>query len=432
MNPYENLQLATRALRVNKLRSALTMLGIVVGVAAVVCMVSVGAGAQAAVSERIRTLGANLLLVMPGALSSGGARLESGTQPTLTEEDAAAIRRQLNVLVAAPLLSRSMPLVAGDRNWMTLVAGINPDYLVAREWQLAAGRSFTDGEIRSAAKVAMVGSIIAEELFEGRVGVGETLRIGNVPFTVIGVLEKKGLGAAGRSQDDVVFIPLPTAKSRVLGAVRGITRDALDFISIKLSDASAIPGAEAEIEALLRQRHRIRGDAPNDFRIENPADVLNVREIFGPGPRHSVDRDSLGFVACRRHQHHEYYAGVGDRTYPRDRFTNGGRRQTPRYSTAILDRSDDFGADWGAHRRLAGSDCRGGDRCSGRLADLDRPMGDRRGVRICRPCGNLVRPLSRPPRRSTRPDRGITLRIARKWICPHLLALLKCFRSGGG
>ena len=278
MNPYENLRLATRALRVNKLRSALTMLGIVVGVAAVVCMVSVGAGAQAAVSERIRTLGANLLLVMPGALSSGGARLESGTQPTLTEEDAAAIRRQLNVLVAAPLLSRSMPLVAGDRNWMTLVAGINPDYLVAREWQLAAGRSFTDGEIRSAAKVAMVGSIIAEELFEGRVGVGETLRIGNVPFTVIGVLEKKGLGAAGRSQDDVVFIPLPTAKSRVLGAVRGITRDALDFISIKLSDASAIPGAEAEIEALLRQRHRIRGDAPNDFRIENPADVLNVRE----------------------------------------------------------------------------------------------------------------------------------------------------------
>jgi putative ABC transport system permease protein len=278
MNPLESLRLATRALRVNKLRSALTMLGIVVGVAAVVCMVSVGAGAQAEVSERIRTLGANLLLVMPAALSSGGARLESGTQPTLTEEDAAAIRRELaDVQVAAPLLSHSMPLVAGNRNWVSLVAGINPDYLVAREWQVADGRSFTGDEIGSAAKVAVVGSVIIEQLFEGRAGIGEAFRIGNVPFTVIGVLERKGLGAAGRSQDDVVFIPLPTAKSRVLGAVRGTTRDALDFISIKISDAGAMPEAEGKIEALLRQRHRIRGDVPSDFRIENPADVLTAR-----------------------------------------------------------------------------------------------------------------------------------------------------------
>ena len=278
MNVLDSLQLATRALRVNKLRSALTMLGIVVGVAAVVCMVSVGAGAQAEVSERIRTLGANLLLVMPGALNSGGARLESGTQPTLTEEDAAAIRRALaDVQVAAPLLSHAMPLVAGNRSWTTLVAGINPDYLVAREWQLAAGRSFTGSELETAAKVAIVGSIIVDELFEGRAGFGETFRIGNVPFTVIGVLDKKGLGPAGRSQDDVVFIPLSTAKSRVLGAVHGTTRDALDFISIKVADASAIPDVQADIEALLRQRHRIRADAPSDFRIENPADVLNAR-----------------------------------------------------------------------------------------------------------------------------------------------------------
>ena len=278
MNPLESLRLATRALRVNKLRSALTMLGIVVGVAAVVCMVSVGAGAQAEVSERIRTLGANLLLVMPGAVRFGGARLESGTQPTLTEEDAAAIRRELgDVQVAAPLLSHSMPLVAGNRNWMSLVAGINPDYLVAREWQVADGRSFTGDEIGSAAKVAVVGSVIIEQLFEGRAGIGEAFRIGSVPFTVIGVLERKGLGAAGRSQDDVVFIPLPTAKSRVLGAVRGPTRDALDFISIKVSDAGAMPEVEGKIEALLRQRHRIHGDVPSDFRIENPADVLTAR-----------------------------------------------------------------------------------------------------------------------------------------------------------
>jgi putative ABC transport system permease protein len=278
MNSLESLRIATRALRANKLRSALTVLGVVVGVAAVVCMVSVGAGAQAEVSEKIRTLGANLLLVMPGARNSGGARLESGTQPTLAEEDAAAIRRELvGAQVAAPLLSRSMPLVAANKNWVTVVAGIHADYLVAREWQVVSGRGFTGNEIASAAKVAIVGSVIIEELFEGREGVGETLRIGNVPFTVIGVLDKKGLGAAGRSQDDVVFIPLPTAKSRVLGAVRGTTRDALDFISIKVSDAAAMSEVEREIEALLRQRHRIRGDAPSDFRIENPADVLTAR-----------------------------------------------------------------------------------------------------------------------------------------------------------
>jgi putative ABC transport system permease protein len=126
--------------------------------------------------------------------------------------------------------------------------------------------------------VAIVGSVIVEELFDGRAGVGETLRIGSVPFTVIGVLDKKGLGAAGRSQDDVVFIPLLTAKSHVLGAVHGITREALDFISIKVSDATAMSKMQQETEALLRQRHRIRGDAPSDFTIENPADVLTARE----------------------------------------------------------------------------------------------------------------------------------------------------------
>ena len=278
MSALESLRIAMRALRANKLRSVLTVLGIVVGVGAVVCMVSVGAGAQAEVSEKIRTLGANLLFVLPGAKNSGGARLKSGTQPTLTEEDAASIRRELvNVQVAAPLLSRSMPLVATNRNWVTVVAGINADYLVAREWQIASGRSFTSDEITSGTKVAIVGSVIVEELFNGRAGIGETFRIGSVPFTVIGVLDRKGLGAAGRSQDDVVFIPLSAAKSRVLGAVRGTTREALDFISIKVSDASAMPEIERELEALLRQRHRIRGDAPSDFRIENPADVLFAR-----------------------------------------------------------------------------------------------------------------------------------------------------------
>ena len=279
MNGLEGSRIALRSLCANKLRSGLTMLGVIVGVAAVVCVVSVGAGAQEEVTEKIRTLGANLLLVMPGARSAGGAKLEAGTLASVTEDDAAAIRRQLrDVQVAAPLLSRTMHLVAGNRNWMTLVAGINADYLVAREWSIAAGRTFAADELETGAKVAIVGSDIVDELFDGRSGVGETLRIGNVPFTIIAVLDKKGLGAAGRSQDDVVFIPLAAAKSRVLGAVRGATRQALDFISIKVVDATAMAETKDAIESLLRQRHRLRGEAPDDFRIENPSDVLTARE----------------------------------------------------------------------------------------------------------------------------------------------------------
>jgi putative ABC transport system permease protein len=171
-----------------------------------------------------------------------------------------------------------MHLVAGNKNWVTLVAGVNADYLAAREWRIETGRPFAAEELASGAKVAIVGSVIVEELFDGRSGIGETLRIGNVPFTIIAVLDQKGPGAAGRSQDDIVFIPLAAAKSRVLGAVRGNTREALDFISIKLSNAEAIPEARTDIEALLRQRHRIRADAPSDFRIENPMDVLATRE----------------------------------------------------------------------------------------------------------------------------------------------------------
>ena len=278
MNLLESLTIAVRSLCVNKLRSALTALGIIVGVAAVVCMISVGAGAQADVAEKIRALGANLLVVMPGAQSSSGARLEAGTQATLTEEDASAIRRELNdVLVAAPLLAHSAHIVARGKNWATNVAGITTDYLIAREWRLSSGRPFTESELEIGQKVAIVGSVIVKELFDGAPSLGETIRIGNVPFTIIAVLENKGEGV-GRSQDDVVFIPLSAGKSRVLGAVRGVTREALDFIAVKVSDPVAIPEVKGQLEALLRQRHRLRSDAASDFRIENPMDVLATRQ----------------------------------------------------------------------------------------------------------------------------------------------------------
>jgi putative ABC transport system permease protein len=279
VNIWVSLRFAWRALRVHKMRSILTILGIIVGVAAVVCMVSVGLGAQAQVSEKIRTLGANLLVLTPGAQASGGARLEAGTQHTLTEEDALAIRKDIaSVQVAAPVLSRRTQIVAGNKNWSSLVAGVKTDYLIAREWPIIDGRPFTADELQSGAKVAVVGDVIADELFKGQAPIGQTLRIGNVPFTIVGVLDKKGQGAMGRNQDDVVFIPLSAAKSRVLGAVRGNTREALDFIVIKIADAAAMPQAQKDIKTLVRQRHQLRKDVPDDFNIENPSEILSARE----------------------------------------------------------------------------------------------------------------------------------------------------------
>lgn len=279
MTYLENIKTGLGALRANPMRSALTILGIVIGVAAVICMMSVGMGAQSDVAEKIRTLGANLLLVRPGAQMTGAARMEVGTAHTLTEDDAAAIRREVGgVQLAAPLLSHSAHLVAGDRNWTSLVAGVLDDYLLAREWHLRSGRAFTADESSGGRMVAIIGADIARQLFDSRPALGETLRIGQVPFTVIGILDRKGQGSAGISQDDVVFIPLSTAQSRVLGAVRGGRREALDFIMVKCTDVSVMAKVAQGITALLRQRHRVMWDSPDDFTIQNPADVLTARE----------------------------------------------------------------------------------------------------------------------------------------------------------
>jgi putative ABC transport system permease protein len=159
-----------------------------------------------------------------------------------------------------------------------LVAGVNTDYLIAREWPVIAGRPFSSDEIQGSAKVALIGEVIHQELFGGKNPVGETIRVGNVPFTIVGLLDKKGEGAMGRNQDDLVFIPLSTAKSRVLGSVRGNSRDALDFIVVKVSDGAAVSRVRENLGPLLRQRHQLPKGAPDDFSIENPTDVLGARE----------------------------------------------------------------------------------------------------------------------------------------------------------
>ena len=278
MRPSDCLRVGWQALRVNTGRSLLTTLGVVVGVAAVICTMSIGAGAEDEVAETLRTLGANLLAVTPGAANARGVRMEAGGRRNLTEGDAAAICRELpEVQIAAPLVSKRLQVIAGSRNWSTLVAGVTPDYLDAREWSAAEGRLFDSADLDGGAKVAIVGSKVANALFDDRPAVGETIRIGKVPAIIIAVLSPKGSGAAGRSQDDVVFVPLSMAKSRLIGTANRGTRDSLDLISVKVADSAELPEAKSQIETLLRRRHRLRGDAPDDFSVEDPADILHAR-----------------------------------------------------------------------------------------------------------------------------------------------------------
>jgi putative ABC transport system permease protein len=259
------------------MRSVLTTLGIIIGVAAVIIMVSVGAGAEAQVEELIRSLGANLIIVLPGTTTSAGVRLGHGTRLTLTEEDAAAIQREIqSVHVAAPSVRGGGQVVFGNLNWSTLIYGVTPEYLVAREWEIAAGRGFTRDEVKGAAKVALLGETVVENLFSGGNPIGQIIRIKRVPFRVIGVLRGKGQTPLGQDQDDTIMIPLSTAKKRVLGG-RRVSGKSVGAVVVKVREAEFVQDTEEQIKALLRQRHRLRSSQDDDFFLRNLSQILETR-----------------------------------------------------------------------------------------------------------------------------------------------------------
>jgi len=271
---WASARIAVRALRVNKLRSALTMLGIVIGVGAVITMVAVGSGAQARVAEQIQSLGSNMIIVLSGSVLSGGARMGSGSQLTITEDDAWAIQRDIPAVVAAAPTSRgSAQVVYGNLNWATGLQGVTLEYFTTREWDVVDGRLFSLEEIEGASKVALLGQTVASSLFGEGDPLGQVIRIKNVPFTVIGLLERKGQTTFGQDQDDTVLIPLSTAKKKVLGASQANTRS-VGSIAVKVREARAMGDAELEIRGLLRQRHRLQNNQEDDFNIRNLTEVL--------------------------------------------------------------------------------------------------------------------------------------------------------------
>jgi len=279
MNVWECFRAAFRALQTNMLRSFLTMLGIIIGVSSVITMVAVGSGAQTRVIEQIQTLGANLLMVMPGVAREGGARLKSGSRHTLTEEDAEAIAQNVPLVsVAAPSIRNYVQVVSGNKNWNTTVNGTTAAYFVAREWPLAAGRYFLSGEQTSAAKVALLGQTIAKELFAGTDPVGQNIRIQNTPFEVIGTLAEKGTSGMGRDQDDIVFVPIAAAKTRLIGSAHAINRQSVNYVLVKATSSEAINTIAKQITTLLRVRHRITRSEPSDFRVTNPAAAMSAQK----------------------------------------------------------------------------------------------------------------------------------------------------------
>ncbi|MBI3452509.1 MAG: ABC transporter permease [Rhodospirillales bacterium] len=275
---FEAIRSALSALRANLLRSLLTMLGIVIGVAAVIAMVAVGAGARAQIAEQIRSLGSNLFVIVSGTITSGGVRLGSGSRLTLGDGDALAIEREIpSVQVAAPVYRGSAQVVAGNNNWSTVIMGVLPNYLEAREWEVIEGRPFTFEEADAAAKVALIGQTVALNLFGDEDPIDRPLRIRNVPFTIVGVLARKGQNTSGQDQDDVIMMPLNTAKRRVLGVSQANARS-VGAIMVKVRDGEDMAEAETEIRELLRQRHRLQANQDDDFWIRNLTEVAETRD----------------------------------------------------------------------------------------------------------------------------------------------------------
>jgi len=278
MTNRDAIMTAIDALRLHKLRSALTMLGIIIGVAAVIAMMAVGGGAREQVVAQIRSLGANLLIVMPGNITQGGVRLGSGAASTLTDEDAAAIAKEIPAVQAtAPYVRGNVQLIASGVNWSTTAFGVDLGWFEAREWDADSGRLFEPEEVARGAQVALVGQTVARTLYGGLDPVGQELRIRNVPFRIIGVMAKKGQSTWGQDQDDVVLIPLNTARQRVLGRNLANARS-VGSIYVKVRDGESLSGVEDEAKTLLRQRHRIQPGQEDDFSLRNLADIAATRE----------------------------------------------------------------------------------------------------------------------------------------------------------
>jgi len=277
MNVLETFFVAARALLRNKTRSFLTALGIIIGVAAVIAMVAMGEGAKANVAEAIASMGTNLLIVLPGSTSAGGARGGFGSQPTITWDDLKAIETELpSVKEAAPVLTSAVQMLSEDQNWTTRVSGTTPEYFDIRNWPMELGSRFTQSDIEGGSKTVILGQTVAEKLFGSNANpVGQMVRIKNIPFQVMGVAARKGQSASGMDYDDAAFVPYTTFAAKVQG---GLLKYLNGIIFVSASASAGTERATADITALLRDRHHLRAGVDDDFSIRNLSEIANAQE----------------------------------------------------------------------------------------------------------------------------------------------------------
>lgn len=267
------IRIALRALARNKMRSILTMLGIVIGVAAVIAMVAIGQGAQGQVQSQIASMGSNLLFVSAGSVNAGGVRMGSGATKTLVDGDVQAILRECQACAAAaPGSASSQQVVYGGQNWMTRINGTTPDYFTVRDWPFANGGTFSNDDIRTAANVAVIGETVRQNLFGGQEPTGQTIRIGTTPFIVVGVLIAKGQSGMGADQDDAVYIPITTLQKKITG------QNWLSYVMVSAVSQQASYGAQRQITAILHDRHKIQPGQENDFSVRNLADIAQLAD----------------------------------------------------------------------------------------------------------------------------------------------------------
>jgi putative ABC transport system permease protein len=279
MNALTALRSALRALAANALRSVLTMLGIIIGVAAVIAMIAVGQGATQRVQEQMKGLGSNIMLVLPGGVSQAGVRLGAQTRQRLTEEDAQAIALEIpEVQVAAPTSRTTGQLVWGNTNWGSTIIGVNNDYLEARDWPLQSGRMFDTAELAGSAKVAWVGATVVRELLGDQDAVDQVIRVRGIPITVIGVLSPKGQNSMGQDQDDVVMIPIGTLRNRIWGGDATSRLKRVGSISVKVRDGQDMKQVESSIQDLLRQRFKVQAGTDDPFTVRNLTEILQAQE----------------------------------------------------------------------------------------------------------------------------------------------------------
>ncbi len=278
MNFFAALRSALRALAANTLRSILTMLGIIIGVAAVITMIAVGQGATNRVQEQMKGLGSNIMLVLPGGVTQGGVRLGAQTGQALSEEDALAIAKDVpEVQIAAPSMRTGAQVVAGNTNWSTSVLGTTNEYMEGREWPLLGGRTFEAAEMQGAAKVAIIGQTVAQQLFGDADPLDQVIRIKKVPVTIIGLLEKKGQNSLGQDQDDLIIVPISTYRNRIQGGNSGKLKR-VGVINVKVKEGQSMKLAEENIKDLLRQRLKVQPGADDPFSIRNITEILQAQE----------------------------------------------------------------------------------------------------------------------------------------------------------